>query len=471
MTRAFGSSCKQASDAGDSPDIKQYMTTAFVARDMLEIVEKHAEYVAQQAAQATHNQGRRTDCRNAVHTNYKPGKAKLQYWGFSYGTFLGSTFASMFPDRVGRVVLDGVVSDYDYIHALGNGSLVDNDKAMDSFYSYCLLAGVKACPLAENATTFTEIKDRVQEIVMSLYHNPFVLSSAEGPEVLTYSDLKATVFSTIYQPQISFPTLGHLLPQIEAGGGDLIDLLQGPFRDAHTLSCGINGSVTGPVSYTVDVPTTAILCADGINQQDVSIDQFVEYWELLRSMSSAAGDVWAMLKMKCIAWRIRASYKFEGEFGANTSNPILFVSNTADPVTPLRSGRLMQSKFPNSALLVNDQAGHCSFSVTNLCAYDRIKAYFQTGALPSQNTLCVAPPSAFSLNSTDPKSPFYNPSLRNSTQVVTGTAISIEQQKMHSAAKMLQRVMTDSDAFGFSTLISGKRGTSFQRIIAARHLD
>lgn len=185
-THAFGSSCKLAMDAEDGPDIKQFMTTAFVARDMLEIVERHAEYNAHQTAQATHNTGERDGCSSTAPARYTPGEAKLQYWGFSYGTVLGSTFASMFPERVGRAVLDGVVNDWDYHHSLGNGSLVDNEKAMESFYSFCLNSEDEECPLRGNATTTAEIKNHSESILMGLYHNPFVLSSAEGPEVITY---------------------------------------------------------------------------------------------------------------------------------------------------------------------------------------------------------------------------------------------------------------------------------------------
>ncbi|KAJ4382867.1 hypothetical protein N0V86_002092 [Didymella sp. IMI 355093] len=468
---AFGASCKLTMESEGGPDIKQFMTTAFVARDMLEIVERHAKYNANQIAQATHNTGNRAGYPSTATARYVPGEAKLQYWGFSYGTLLGSTFASMFPDRVGRAVLDGVVNDWDYHHSLGNGSLIDNEKAMDSFYSYCLNAGYEECPLGGNATTTSEIKNTTERILKGLYHNPYILSSAEGPEVVTYSDIKYVLFSSTYQPQLSFKPVGFLLPQIENGSGDLVDLMSRPFRAAHTLSCGINGTVNPKFSSLDDVPTFAILCTDSVDQSKLTIDEFAEYWHLLQNTSSAAGDIWAMLTLKCTAWKIRASYKFDGPYGGNTSHPVLFVSNTADPVTPLNSGRIMHSKFPNSGLLVNDQAGHCSFSATNMCAYAKIRTYFQTGALPTPNTLCIPPPSAYSLNSTDPKSPFYDPTLGVGAHVVQDSEITAQQQKVYGAVKTMQRVMAENEVFGLNRLISNSRAAKVQRMISAEYLD
>ena len=182
MSHAWGTACKQTMDEEDGFDIKQYMSTAFVARDMLEIVEKHAAHVAETVAQLDLVKQRRQILDAAL---IKPSDAKLQYWGFSYGTFLGSTFASMYPDRVGRVILDGVVSSYDYIHSLGDGSLTDNQKAMNSFYTYCVYAGPEVCPLATANSTFADVENRVHSIVQSLYHNPLAIITPTGPEIIS----------------------------------------------------------------------------------------------------------------------------------------------------------------------------------------------------------------------------------------------------------------------------------------------
>ncbi|KAH7087049.1 TAP-like protein-domain-containing protein [Paraphoma chrysanthemicola] len=446
MTHAWGASCKQAVDAEEGPDIKQYMTTASVARDMLEIVEKHAAYVTRKVESL---QPRQRGCRKPQAALIKPSEAKLQYWGFSYGTYLGSTFASMYPDRVGLAILDGVVSSYDYNHALGNGSLTDNAKAMNSFNTWCANAGEKVCCLATANSTADDIQVRVDTIVNSLYHNPIPLNSPNGPDILTYSDIKGLLFSSCYSPRAMFPLVAQILAEVEVGHGGIID----GWHSLPSLHCPKDGE-TPVTDYSSTVATYAILCSDGIDETNTTMDEFEQYWQLLEHMSPTAGGIWAMLRMRCLAWKIKAQYKFKGAFGGNTSHPILFISNTADPVTPLRSGRIMHELFPNSGLLTIDIAGHCSISDVNLCTLAHVKAYFQTGVLPKENTLCIPRQDPFSLNSTDPESPFYDPSLKDAKREngLAGAGLhglaSGEEMELLMAGADLARMVAEHDLFG-----------------------
>lgn len=80
----------------DGEKVFKHLSTASVARDMLEIVDRsHA--LAKKAGKSCDGE-----------------KPRLQYLGFSYGSYLGNTFASMFPGRVGRMVLDGIADAEDY---------------------------------------------------------------------------------------------------------------------------------------------------------------------------------------------------------------------------------------------------------------------------------------------------------------------------------------------------------------------
>jgi pimeloyl-ACP methyl ester carboxylesterase len=460
MHHAFGASCELAEEEQEGPDIKQYMSTAFVARDMLEITEKHAEYVAKEVAQkAAQKAGKRLSCHSSA---YFPGESKLQYLGFSYGTFLGSTFASMFPDRVGRLILDGVVSSYDYTHSLGNGSLTDIEKAMTSFYTFCHNVGPDECAMATSNSSVLDIKERTQNIIASLYHDPLPIISPDGPDFLTWSDLKMFLFGATYQPRFMFQPVGEMLAAIEQGGGQTIDNYAATYRANHVFSCPVNGSE--PVDLPASaVATTAILCGDGIDQTHLTKDEFAAYWELMDTVSPNFGSYWSMLLMQCASWKIKSSYKFEGPWGANTSHPILFISNTADPVTPLRSGRYMHSLFPGSSIMIGDHAGHCSISAPDPCILSRMNTYFQTGELPSPGTVCVPPPGPYSLNSTDPDSPFYDPSL-GIANVVALEGDEEKWMRLRDAGQLLQKQAAASGIFGMN-LPGGSRAKQAMQAI------
>jgi hypothetical protein len=68
----------------------------------------------------------------------------------------------------------------------------------------------------------------------------------------------------------------------------------------------------------------------------------------------------------------------------NTSFPILFVSNTRDPVTPIRSGLLQSRKFLDAGFIEQKSEGHCSVAMVSVCTMRRIRAYFGKGVVPEK---------------------------------------------------------------------------------------
>lgn len=98
MSSAEGLQCEATSMKANGFIIQEYMSTASVARDMLRMVDKIAV----------------ASLPDISHPNETVSVPRLQYLGFSYGTYLGMTFASMFPGRVHRMVLDGVVHPEQY---------------------------------------------------------------------------------------------------------------------------------------------------------------------------------------------------------------------------------------------------------------------------------------------------------------------------------------------------------------------
>jgi pimeloyl-ACP methyl ester carboxylesterase len=111
----FGNLCD------DSESIRGFMSTSSVARDMVEIVDKLHE--ARQGNTALEQAGStpRIELRSG-----KDDTPRIQYWGFSYGTVLGRYFASMFPGRVGRIILEAVEDVHDYANAVSAYSKLGN---------------------------------------------------------------------------------------------------------------------------------------------------------------------------------------------------------------------------------------------------------------------------------------------------------------------------------------------------------
>ncbi len=94
---------------------------------------------------------------------------------------------------------------------------------------------------------------------------------------------------------------------------------------------------------------------------------------------------------RCAGWSIKevdppamdwSRFPKQGQPPINTSFPILFVSTSNDPVTPLHQALTMSQRFAGAGLIEQLSDGHCSVSAVSLCSLARIKAYFHHGIVP-----------------------------------------------------------------------------------------
>ncbi|OAA82155.1 Alpha/beta hydrolase fold-1 [Akanthomyces lecanii RCEF 1005] len=128
--------------AEEHGDFLRFVGTESVARDMLAILDKIEEERPRGKAVEQQEESR-LELRGE--SAKEKGVARLQYIGISYGTFLGSVFVSLFPGRVGRMVLDGVVNPFGYQDGSVAG-LDDMDEMVDLFFQGCFDAAHQ-CPL------------------------------------------------------------------------------------------------------------------------------------------------------------------------------------------------------------------------------------------------------------------------------------------------------------------------------------
>ncbi|KAI2634948.1 Alpha/Beta hydrolase protein [Hypomontagnella submonticulosa] len=333
-----------------------YVTTPAVVRDMLTYIEAEAESLG------------------------KPkSSAKLWFYGLSYGTVIGTTFASLFPDRVGRMILDGVVDVEEYYTNNWKAQIAQGDKMVDSFATLCHQAGPENCSFWGPSTQ--NITSRLDSIMSRLEHEPVPISGlATGklPTLGTFADLEGLILSAGYEPLASFPQLADALSELERG-------------NASALGGVVDNFSTFPDASSI------IKCADASGRNKVAtIDDFREYAEYTAATSKYIGSVYpvALDIIICAGFRpslVPDSMIWQGPLpptSNGTSFPILFTSNTLDPITPIVSARRMSEYFKGSVLLIQEAVGHTVAQQRgSACYFNHVHAYL-AGTVPPANITC-----------------------------------------------------------------------------------
>ncbi len=301
------------------------------------------------------------------------GDRKLSYLGFSYGTFLGATYASLFPNRHRALVLDGAFDGDKYMNkpllSLREQS-AGFERGIDRYFQACA-AHQDACLGFGGDDPWSAF----DELVEALAANPQP-ASATDPRLVDGDDVLAAALVNVYAKQ-AWPFITAALAAAQAGDYSLIraeaDFFYGREEDG---------------SYS---PFTDRYYALGALEQDYTRN-VLAYLEAGEHSWNLFDHFWLNSGYVELPWGlfpIEPRGAYDGPFETRDSAPTtLVIGTTYDPATPYRGARRLASDLGNARLLTMRGDGHTAYGGNTPCIDEAVDAYLEEGTLPAAGTVC-----------------------------------------------------------------------------------
>jgi pimeloyl-ACP methyl ester carboxylesterase len=314
------------------------------------------------------------------------GDANLNYAGVSYGTFLGQTYANMFPSSVRAMIIDGVLDPIAWTTGMGDGSTVPFSTRLRSdagardtlneFFRLCDAGGANCAFGPDSATRFAELGT-------TLKSHPLQITFPDGSTgEVNYSILIGMTLGAMYDSS-SWESFAEALAGLEeqAGAATLGVRLQ---RFWHPTNVYIAKRGFPPYRNFVE-SFPAVACADSDNPHSY------DAWSTNGAAADAAfgyfGRLWTWASSICAAWPNSDADRYMGPWTHTTANPVLVIGNLFDPATRYQGAVIASNLLPNSRLLTVHGWGHTSLFLSS-CADAVQTRYLVDLALPSVGTVC-----------------------------------------------------------------------------------
>ncbi|CAE6457439.1 unnamed protein product [Rhizoctonia solani] len=348
-----------------SKDTFQYIGTAAAVRDMI-----------------------------AMHDILEGSDKPINYWGISYGTVIGSYFINMFPERVGRVVLDGVVDPELWANKPSHQKWAiepeSADQAFNGFLQECAAAGSPRCAIASSDSNPETIRKYVFDLIDSAYYY-----KRKVGRKAKYSSAK--IRSMIYKGMYT-PSAWSQLAQNLAGAHEFLEKAIGA-QTTRSLPASSNDAL--PLQSTTDSISTndllapdyafhGVTCADAVDPGNTTTQDVFHFLEhVTRTVSPMFGPSWVSSGFVCHHWPVRAVERYTGPWNKMLANPILVIGNKADPVTPFVSAKKVADALGDWAFLIQqDKYGHTSFAMHSNCTITALEQYFIHNKLSTRELHC-----------------------------------------------------------------------------------
>ena len=295
------------------------------------------------------------------------GEARLDYFGFSYGTYIGALYADRFGSRVGRMVLDGAVdpSRSTFEESLANTTAFGD--ALRAYLADCVRSS--ACPFAGGGVDAAI--DRIASLLLDLRASP--LRAADGRDVNSVV-LRTAIDASLYDER-SWGTLTDAFRQLLRGRPALVQQLADGYVERG--ADGYSGNLFEAI-YAVnclDKPVTTDPAE--LRRQGAALTAA----DPLR----AADDTEDLGDPVCGNWPVPAEGK-AARVTAAGAPPILVLGTTGDPATPYAWARSLAGQLPGGVLLTLRGEGHTAYRNGVACINDRVDRFFVSGTVPQAVT-------------------------------------------------------------------------------------
>ncbi|WP_030422573.1 alpha/beta hydrolase [Streptomyces sp. SCSIO 75703] len=301
------------------------------------------------------------------------GDEKLNYVGASYGTFLGATYAGLFPDRAGRLVLDGAMDPSLPARRLNLEQTEGFETAFRSFAEDCVRQ--PDCPLGGKGTGPDQAGRNLKAFFEKLDAQPIPTGDADGRE-LTESLATTGVIAAMYD-EAAWQQLREALTSAtkENDGAGLLMLSDSYYeREA-------GGRYSNLMSANA-----AVNCLD-LPPAFTGPDQVRDALPAFEKASPVFGEGLAWSSLNCAYWPVRHTGE-PHRIEAAGAGPIVVVGTTRDPATPYRWAQSLAGQLSSARLLTYEGDGHTAYGRGSACVDSAINAYLLRGTPPEDGKRC-----------------------------------------------------------------------------------
>ncbi|GAB2736729.1 alpha/beta hydrolase [Streptomyces bullii] len=301
------------------------------------------------------------------------GDEKLNFVGASYGTFLGATYAGLFPSRTGRLVLDGALDPSLPARRLNLEQTAGFETAFRSFAKDCVRQ--PDCPLGDPGTQPEQVGRNLKAFYDRLDARPLPTGD-EGGRRLTESLATTGVIAAMYD-ESSWPQLREALTSAmrEGDGAALLVLSDSYYqRDA-------DGSYSNLM-----FANAAVNCLD-LPAAFAGPEEVRRALPAFRKASPVFGEGLAWASLNCAYWPVRATGE-PHRIEARGAAPIVVVGTTRDPATPYRWAQALARQLSSARLLTYEGDGHTAYGRGSRCVDSTINAYLLKGTPPADGKRC-----------------------------------------------------------------------------------